>query len=365
MATNYMIHSLEFRQGTSDKVYHVQTVDEGGGYVVNFQYGRRGAALTSGTKTPKLVSRGDAERLHLKLVDEKMAKGYTLMRPAETSPGTVGTASKEIMTDMLPQLLTEVDEANIERFITDDAYCAQEKLDGRNKALRVQDGEVTSTNKKGQPVPTPADVAAQAATAGDCICHAEHIGDVYHVHNLTQMGGKDMTNAPYTHRLAKCVNLFPWTGTPVRVVPTAMTTAEKRKLYQELKARNAEGMVFKLKSAPFRAGYTEQQFKVKFWASLSARIRTLRPGGALSIECELWDGNAWVSCGNVTVLKQGLIDTLKVRDIVEIKYLYAVRGSGQLYQPSPCMTEGTFKRDDVDDKECTTKQLKFKGEQSC
>lgn len=69
--------SLYFCQGSSDKEYHVQLVKSGNDYVVNFQYGRRGNALQSGTKTLVPVSLGAAERVYDKLVAEKKAKGYT------------------------------------------------------------------------------------------------------------------------------------------------------------------------------------------------------------------------------------------------------------------------------------------------
>jgi hypothetical protein len=63
------------------------------------------------------------------------------------------------------------------------------------------------------------------------------------------------------------------------------------------------------------------------------------------------------------VLKRGLIETLSVGQMCEIKYLYALRSSGILYQSSPCMNDnGTFVRDDVEEKDCTVKQLKFKQE---
>ena len=54
--------SLYFQQGSSDKEYHIQMEEEGGGYVVNFQYGRKGRALKSGTKTSQPVSLEQAEK---------------------------------------------------------------------------------------------------------------------------------------------------------------------------------------------------------------------------------------------------------------------------------------------------------------
>jgi bifunctional non-homologous end joining protein LigD len=44
--------SLYYREGRSDKVYHVQLEQTDGGFIVNFQFGRRHSTLQSGTKTP-------------------------------------------------------------------------------------------------------------------------------------------------------------------------------------------------------------------------------------------------------------------------------------------------------------------------
>jgi len=73
--------NLYFREGTSDKVYHAEIVEQGDGFVVNFAYGRRGAKLQTGTKTPKPVSREKAEEIYFKLVTEKTDKGYATDEP--------------------------------------------------------------------------------------------------------------------------------------------------------------------------------------------------------------------------------------------------------------------------------------------
>ena len=80
LKSRYFAHggevSLYFQQGSSDKEYHIQVEEEGGGYVVNFQYGRIGHRLKSGTKTPNPVSLGEAERIYYKLLQSKEVKGY-------------------------------------------------------------------------------------------------------------------------------------------------------------------------------------------------------------------------------------------------------------------------------------------------
>ena len=77
--------SLYYRQGGSDKVYHVAIEPSGkAGFVVNFAYGRRGATLQTGTKTSSPVDYPAAKKIYDKLVREKTAKGYTPGEDAHT-----------------------------------------------------------------------------------------------------------------------------------------------------------------------------------------------------------------------------------------------------------------------------------------
>lgn len=69
--------SLFYSEGSSDKEYHAEIVEVAGGNVVNFRYGRRGAALTAGTKTSAPVDLTQAKKIYDKLVKEKTSKGYT------------------------------------------------------------------------------------------------------------------------------------------------------------------------------------------------------------------------------------------------------------------------------------------------
>lgn len=69
--------SLWYSEGTSDKVYEVDLCEVGNDkFVVNFRYGRRGAALKDGTKTPLPVAEQEAQKIYNKLVDSKTKEGY-------------------------------------------------------------------------------------------------------------------------------------------------------------------------------------------------------------------------------------------------------------------------------------------------
>jgi len=75
---------LEYKQGTSDKIYEVDLCEVGSDqFVVNFRYGRRGATLRDGSKTPAAVSEAAAESIFEDLVASKEAKGYR--RPGSTA----------------------------------------------------------------------------------------------------------------------------------------------------------------------------------------------------------------------------------------------------------------------------------------
>src|SRR5687767_5061285 len=69
--------SLFYKDARSDKEYHLQIEQVDGGYAVNFQYGRRGSSLQSGTKTPKPVTMVKAMSVYELVLKEKIGKGYT------------------------------------------------------------------------------------------------------------------------------------------------------------------------------------------------------------------------------------------------------------------------------------------------
>ena len=77
---------LYFKEGNSDKVYEIDLCDVGNDkYVVNFRYGRRGAQLKEGCKTPVPVSIADAEKVFDILETEKLTKGYTTSETGEST----------------------------------------------------------------------------------------------------------------------------------------------------------------------------------------------------------------------------------------------------------------------------------------
>ena len=114
--------SLFHCEGRSDKEYHAEIIEVSGGYIVNFRFRRRGAALTSGSKTSTPVDVVQAKKVYDQLVKQKIAKGYT---PDLSGTAYQGTEHVGRQSGFLPQLLNVVTEKVAMHLIADDRWAAQ------------------------------------------------------------------------------------------------------------------------------------------------------------------------------------------------------------------------------------------------
>jgi bifunctional non-homologous end joining protein LigD len=346
--------TLYYREGSSDKVYQAAIEPKEDLFVVNLAYGRRGSTLATGTKTSVPVDYDTAKKIHTKLVGEKKSKGYT-----EGDDGTPYQHTDKPASGILPQLLNAVEEAEVEAFLRNDDYCAQEKFDGRHLLVRKQDESIEGINKKGLLIGLPATVANELGTmSGSFILDGESIGDDYHVFDLLEWDGENLRSLPYRERFARLVDLLLSSdaeGKHIRLVQTAFKKVQKTELWERLRRTNREGIVFKRLDAPYTPGKPNSggpQLKFKFVATLSAIVAKMNQ--KRSVEIGLFNGRSLVSCGNVTIPADH--DIPQVGAVVEVRYLYAFRESGVLFQ-----SVYLGLRDDVDPGECLVSQLKYKA----
>lgn len=354
---------LLFQQGSSDKEYRVQLVKEEGGHLVNFQYGRRDAALKAGTKTAAPLEESAARKIYDKLVASKTSEGYT---SAEGRGAFQGTTMEERVSGVLPQLLNPITEDELEALLQDDEWVAQQKYDGERRMLRSSiNRPVDGINRKGLVVPLPESLA-QAVECIPCVLDGELMGSVLHVFEILEYDGIDLRDEPYEGRLRVLETVGKAFGPGVEVVATARGSEAKRNLLAKVRALGQEGIVFKRLSAPYAPGRPASggnQFKFKLVESATFRVRAIN-GAKRSVELQVSvprkDGDKMVyellcPVGSVTIPANHTVPT--VGQLVEVAYLYCFEG-GSLFQP---VYKGP--RPDLDDSDLAVvsiNQLKFK-----
>jgi bifunctional non-homologous end joining protein LigD len=345
--------TLYYREGGSDKVYQCAIEPSGDQFVVNIAYGRRGSTLTTGTKTSVPVDHPTAKRIFDKLVREKSAKGYT--------PGPDGTPYQSApdagrVTGRLPQLLNPIEDDEVTRLLRDDTHCAQEKFDGRRLLLRKHGAAIDGINRKGLVVGLPETVFQSFTTIPvDCVLDGEAVGDGFHAFDLLEHDGEDLCGRSYRDRLTALRDLLaPLAPRHLRLAESAFSAGQKAILLKTLRQENREGIVFKRLDALYTPGRPNSggpALKHKFYATLSAVVASLNP--QRSVEIRLLDEEGWQLVGNVTIPPNQLIP--KIGDVIEVRFLYAFRESGVLFQP---VFLGV--RSDIDPMACLASQRKFK-----
>jgi bifunctional non-homologous end joining protein LigD len=165
----------------------------------------------------------------------------------------------------------------------------------------------------------------------------------------------DLHPLPCERRLFELAGLLSDIEHPhIELVPTAYQPEEKRRLFDELRQANKEGVVFKRLDAPYTPGRPNSggpALKHKFCATLSAVVARLN--ARRSVEIRLLGKDGWQVAGNVTIPVNEPLPN--VGEVVEARYLYAFPESGVLYQPVYL-----GKRSDLEPAECLAGQLKFK-----
>jgi bifunctional non-homologous end joining protein LigD len=326
--------SLYYRDGNSDKVYHVQRVDLEGGSVVNFQYGRRGFTLQTGTKTATPVTRYEAKKTFTKLVAEKKAKGYTEGESGTpySDPGQEKTPSGH-----LPQLSNFIEEETALFLLEDDAWLMQQKADGVRQIIIRTGDMITASNRKGLIIPLANTIEAAVRSIptrgeADFVLDGEAIGDSYVAFDVLRFGGLDIRGTTARARFDVLDALLSATShSALRKIRTAFSRTEKWKLFTALQAEKAEGVIFKRLAATYMAGRPAlkgDHLKFKFYAT--ATLGVIAVNDKRSVQLGAWTSRRWEFVGNVTIPANHAVP--KTGDLVEIRYLYRYE-NGSLYQP--------------------------------
>ena len=349
-------------EGSSDKTYRTQLVADGNGWVVNYQNGRRGGTLRSGTKTPAPVDFAVAKKAYDKLVASKVKDGYT---ESETGEAYAETRFSGSVTTFRPKLLNVItaDEAPALLDQWPSTY-TQIKHDGERRGLVREDNALVPANRSGLAVGllegVLADVDALTRDTHSSL-DAEDMGDHVVVFDVLVWNGLPVVDQPFAQRakyLAALDARIAALGlTRVRVdIPQVMQTKDDiTARITATRAANEEGVVFLNGAAPYTAGRPASggnALKLKHVKSATVRVLSHSASKrSVSMEVQNPQGD-WINVGQVTIPPNAEMPA--VGALIEVLYLYAYQG-GSLFQP-------VFKgqRTDIPESAATCDQLIYK-----
>jgi bifunctional non-homologous end joining protein LigD len=344
--------ALYCTEGSSDKVYQVSLQARGAGWVVEFAYGKRGAALKTGTKTDSPTSYEAALKIYDKLVKEKTGKGYT---PDQSGVAYTSTELASQASGFAPQLSTPIDDEELQPMLLDQRYGLQEKRDGENRTLVVDPDSVRGINRKGLYVDIPQAWADAYITLGPVegktiIC-GEACGERFYAFDLIECCGEDLRTLGYEERYLRLMNLVqnavPLPG--LEVIPMHVNPFGKAVHFEKLRGLHREGVVFKRLDAPFEPGKNDNSRKYKFVESVTCLV--LRRNAQRSVAVGLLDDDGvLVDLGNVTIPANHEVPEADA--LVEIQFLYRYE-DGAFEQP---VYRG--QRTDLDREEARLSQIK-------
>lgn len=257
-------------------------------------------------------------------------------------------------------LPTDCTEAEAAKFIDDPLYCAQAKEDGIHVFVRCQDG-IDGFNRRGEAHPIPDVIQKALAGAlpepsfldGEKL-HRPVAGKWLMLFDALMIAGEDIQALTYQERWARvsALALPPAIG----LVRSAFTAEEKRALVDELRAANAEGVIFKRLDAPYRQGRPViggPMRRLKFRKTAEVILERRAVDSTRSFEMYVIQGNDMVNVGSVSARQ--FYEQLEPKQIAigSVTYLYA---SPSLKLVQPVLVDPPW-RTDKRPADCTAAQL--------
>jgi len=321
------LYQTDISQGI-DKEYHLNVVEENGGFNVYYRNGKRGQATKSKALTTAPIPRDAALKLFDSKKRSKLSDGYS-----EDVAGTVYQSSEYAgrATGFTPQYSNKIDEDRLDEIVHSDDWMMQQKMDGERRPVINKDGNIIGANKDGLSVPLPEPLVLEIKALGhqSILIDSEIIGEIIHVFDILEVNGVDLKNTTYRERYARLLKEIPESPS-IKHVWTAFTSEEKLALIQHVKDHGQEGVVGKRLDSiytPGRPNSGGDHLKFKFFEECSALV-TRHNGTKRSVGLALLDEGQFVDVGNVTIPEN--VPVPGIRSILEVKYLNANRG-GSLF----------------------------------
>jgi bifunctional non-homologous end joining protein LigD len=251
-----------------------------------------------------------------------------------------------------PELATPLDLAQVGRYVVDDEWVMEQKLDGhRIMLISSLDGGTTFLTRNGTEYTkgVPAALHLHGLPPG-FIVDGELVNGVLWIFDVIHLNGH-LESLPLEER-RKVLNNVPETAV-LRRIPQAVGTAEKERLLMQAASHGYEGVILKKLSSPYeRNRRSPNWLKAKFVVTADVIVLSVGDDGKESASLGAVDGQKVVEVGRCSLIGKPAVVP---GDVVEVRYLYANDpAKPRLYQPTLLKV-----RDDKTPPECLIDQLRF------
>lgn len=246
--------------------------------------------------------------------------------------------------------------ADMGRYINDDRWFMEQKLDGHRVMVGIEDDQVHFMNRDGNAyghsIPAPVRAAFQAISFSGCwLLDGELLDSTYYVFDLLFLNGTDATGHPFEQRRAVLEKMFEsWNVDHVKLVDTAKTKDEKARLAGLISNNHGEGMIVKRRDAKYKQGArSKTMLKIKFTQTIDLIVTEVGRRGKEAAGLSIIHDGRLIEVGACSLLGK---EPVEVGDVVEVRYLY-LGADDRLVQPRMIR-----KRTDKAPEECNGYELK-------
>ena len=245
-----------------------------------------------------------------------------------------------------PMDFNEMPLADVPKYIADDDYVAQQKVDGIRGVLVIEPGKQPwFASKKGDRLvsstaartttPMLAKLPATPAGSPAYRVEGEILNGKFHVFDMVVVG-QESTDYETRQTMAQAwVDAVSPALPQVQALPVARTAAEKQALWDAVLASGAEGLMFKRRDAGYNGGArVSHTLKAKITATADVVVLERNRGGKDNAVFGMLQGGKVVEIGTVsTGGKDKALGQIQVGEVLEVEYLWATAGTNVLTQP--------------------------------
>lgn len=225
---------------------------------------------------------------------------------------------------MQAQLPKDCSDPNI--YLDSPEWGISQKIDGQRMILSIDSGKVTGYNRNGVQRDVPATISNYLKDMPvSFTLDGELLDDQY---NMFDIISGTICSWQLERRYQLVCDLAERMDSNI-IRKVSIHTLNKREIFDDLLYSNAEGVVFKKLSAPYKSGRNSNFIKYKFLNEVDCYVTELGCESKSNIVLSMWNGNEFIEVGKCSALTADG-PSVKVGDVVTVTCLYAT-DSDRLY----------------------------------